>query len=490
MIKNILSDILGTSRRKRKRFLQVAGGFLAFSLILVQLSNLKGDIELDSEFYLPKKVVVRDDNFEAKVHFNDEMNTNVFSELLVKKITEAKDSIDLAMYSINMPKVKDALIKAQTRGVEVKLVLDESRAEQHRNLFGRNSVLDIDNVGGDIEGAGDYMHHKFLLIDKNTTAPTLLAGSFNYTEYQEKYDPSFMLETSDQDFINAFVEEDDLLNRDKRGYKKLREESYMPYNSEISYANGNMEVWFGPGFKSNSAKHRMIDLIETAEEEIKIIIWRITDDDVAKALYAKSLEGVKIKILTDDFYVWGEDSALKRLYDRSWQTGNDNIEIVSDFYRTLDLGDQIEEEEYFNPYLHQHTLIVDSESVLSGTNNWTYNGFYKNDEMIFISDVSSVVEGFVDSFDFHYEALKGVDLGMEFTDDVISFKEDVAGKKLILFKEESEVEEVPQACMEVLIDNSNSEIEISKDCQSDHTIFILLAKEDTLLSSGYLNWSE
>jgi phosphatidylserine/phosphatidylglycerophosphate/cardiolipin synthase-like enzyme len=486
MIKNTISDILG-SRKRRKNFLKISSAFVLGSALLIYLSILKGDIQLDSEYYLPKTEVVSGDNFEASVIFNDEMNTSVFSDKIIKEISLAKESIDLAMYSMNMELVKEALIEAEQRGVRVNIILDESRSEQHEELFGKTSILDIDSVGNDLDsaGVGDYMHHKFLLIDKESHDPKLFAGSFNYTAFQEKYDPSFVLETSNADFIAAIVEEYDLLDRDKRGYKKLREESYMPFNSKLSYANGDIEVWFSPGFKANSVKYRMLDLIEEAEEEIQIVIWRVTDDDIAKALYAKSLEGVKVKILTDDYYVWGEDSALNTLFSRAQNDENENMEIVSDFYRTLDLGNEIDIDEYFNPYLHQHTMLIDRETVVSGTNNWTYNGFYKNDEMVFISDVPEVVTDFLDSFDFHYDSLKGRDLDLEFEDGKLTFMDTFGGEKLLIFEEVSEVKNIPSPCFETALRNFDS-FEIPEDCMTKHSLFLVLDKEDNLVSSGYL----
>ncbi|MBT4917780.1 phosphatidylserine/phosphatidylglycerophosphate/cardiolipin synthase family protein [Candidatus Peregrinibacteria bacterium] len=402
MIRNILSEF--KNRRRRKKILRIGGGFLIASMLLIAVSSQVSKLNWDFDSYVPRVEKTIESDFVSEVYFNDEMDGEIFSDLITSVINDAKESIYISMYSFNMKNIVEALEDATERGVDVRIILDQSRREQHDEIFADFEGVDIIQIGGDIDISGDYMHHKFLLADSTTDSPVLISGSFNYTSLQERFDPSYILHTEDVDFIEAFENEFELLTDDKRGYKKLREDSFQPFSHKLSYSNGNVEIWFTPGFKDNSVKRRMLDLIKEATSTIDIVIWRMTDDDIAKALYEKSLSGVNVRILTEDYFFWSEDSAIAELYDRAKANENENIEFISDYTRTFEIDDDTVDED-FNPFLHQHTMIVDEETVLAGTNNWTYNGFSKNDENIVITDVDSVVDSFMDSFLYHYENL-------------------------------------------------------------------------------------
>jgi len=320
------------------------------------------------------------------------------------------------------------------------------------------------------------MHNKFAIIDPDLPSEKILFGSYNYTELQNKHDPSFILETEDEAFIKAFCDEWNLISEGIRGYKKLKENAYKPFSSKLQYDNGFVEVWFTPGFKENSVKQRMLELIDSAGESIDVMIWRMTDDDIAKAIYRRAKEGVKVRIITDDYYLWAKDSALKRLVYRMESDDVVEIELVSDFYRTLDFSDLIDDElGYFNPYMHQHTLIVDGSIVLSGSNNWSYNGFYKNDESIVISDVDFWVNGFKDVFEFSYSELRGHKLGEEYSGE----------GKLIIYNETSEVKSVPDVCFESEFHDAVWD-KIPEKCRKMNSHAFVLDNDMNVMAGGYL----
>ena len=491
MIKNIIWEIKKI-RKHKKRVIFISFFFLVVALILLYFSSKLDFNYFDYDFYLPKKEMILENEFLGKVYFNDEINSSQFKDLIIDSIAESKESIDISLYSLDMREIVDSLLLAQKRGVEVNLIFDQSKKNQHNRVFGKNSEFNILNLGGDISKGGDYMHHKFAIFDRKTEKAKLLFGSFNYTALQERYDPSFILETRDKNIIEAFVQERNLIAQEIRGYKKIRENSYKPFNRKIQYSNGFVEVWFGPGFQKNSIKQRMIDLIDSAENNIDIIIWRATDNDIFKIILTKAQEGVRVKIITDDYYIWSNDSAFKGLARIVKQAKFENIEIVSDLYRTLDFNKQIQTEKlYFNPYIHQHTLIVDDKIVLSGTNNWTYNGFFKNDESIMVSDVDFWVDGFKNSFQRHYKDLKGEKISFNLENNQFSFLEDnldLKNKRLLIYNELSEEERIPKKCFEAEIYEKGLPFNIPQECNTMQSLIFILDNNNNLIASSYLNF--
>jgi len=96
---------------------------------------------------------------------------------LYMAIDTAKTTLDVAIYSLNRQSVVDAILRAQKRGVRVRLLLDSSQATQAKE---RQLLYSMHDAG--IEMRRDthvgIMHWKLTVVDDNTFA----IGSFNYTD--------------------------------------------------------------------------------------------------------------------------------------------------------------------------------------------------------------------------------------------------------------------------------------------------------------------
>lgn len=96
--------------------------------------------------------------------------------LVLKTIDSAEHSIRLMGYSFTSPEVVKALINAHRRGVDVKVVLDESGNQNKSSQAAMNAIV---NVGIALRTNGQYaiMHDKVIIVDERTVE----AGSFNFT---------------------------------------------------------------------------------------------------------------------------------------------------------------------------------------------------------------------------------------------------------------------------------------------------------------------
>jgi phosphatidylserine/phosphatidylglycerophosphate/cardiolipin synthase-like enzyme len=488
MLENIRSEIRMHKKIKKAALYFIFFGVLVSSILVFLSFKINHLIIWQNLNYKAKIVVEEKSNFAGKLYFNEVPNTEIFTNLILEHIDQARKTIDVAMFSFDNVKLKDALVKAQKRGVQVRLVLDKSNSVQHRMVFGKNSPLEIKDVGQENSSIGDYMHHKFAVFDADSESPTLLFGSFNYTVNQEKYDPSFILESEDKQIIQGFKEEFGLLWSGTRGYGKIRR-GFKPFGRKIIYNNGFSELWFAPGFGKNSLKQRTIDLVNSAKKSVDVMIWQMTDWDVAAALLSKAKQGVKVKIITDDYYIWSKQSVFPNVVQKISKEKIDNVEIISDFHRTLNLDGSIKtNENYYNPFLHQHTIIVDDAVVLSGTDNWSYNGFFKNDEAAIISDVDFWAKGFRESFNDNY--LKYRKIKTSFTLDGLKltlldknyFKQ---GNKLAIYNETSDVDSVPNYCFKTELNNVK-EFDLPKDCVLRNSVLYIYDTKDNIVTSAYL----
>jgi len=112
-----------------------------------------------------------------------------------------------------------------------------------------------------------------------------------------------------------------------------------------------------------------------------------------------------VRILVDDAHRNNKYSAIPKLEAIAEKNEISTMKILDDTAQTAVVQKQFKDQVKpdFNPYIHQHTLIVDNKTVVTGSANWTYRGFFSNDELTIVSDNKDIVKPLIDSFDLHWE---------------------------------------------------------------------------------------
>jgi phosphatidylserine/phosphatidylglycerophosphate/cardiolipin synthase-like enzyme len=98
--------------------------------------------------------------------------------LIVSTIGAARQSIYVAAYSFTSHPIADALVDAEQRGVDVRVVMDKSQRKGRHRLA---DFLLTHGVQTRINSHYAIMHDKFLIVDNQV----LELGSFNYTKAAE-----------------------------------------------------------------------------------------------------------------------------------------------------------------------------------------------------------------------------------------------------------------------------------------------------------------
>ncbi|PKM91130.1 hypothetical protein CVU82_03695 [Candidatus Falkowbacteria bacterium HGW-Falkowbacteria-1] len=348
----------------------------------------------------PNRYIKIEDNFSGQLYFNNEMGTTIFSDIIISAIDEAQNTIELAVYSMNNTNIRDALYRATERGVVVNLVFSDKRQIEHDQIF-KDLPTNIKRL--DIPSDDGSMHHKFLLIDQGYSGAKLFFGSYNFTYIQEKYDPCFLLETTRPEIIMIFGEEFKKIANGHHSLKKLVLNS-NPFAALIEYPEGFLEIWFGPQPVKRGLKERMIDLIRESNSNIKLMMWNFTSNDLAIEI-AAAAQKKQVRIIADDFNYNSPESAFNFLLSEKIKHNLNDLEIVTDTNRNEEIKNNFNVNN-LNSFLHHHLLIIDDQVVVFGTNNWSGNGFYGNDESVIISNINSLVSPFVDVWQFNYEKNK------------------------------------------------------------------------------------
>ncbi len=389
------------SEKKNNQFLIIA--CLAFLLFIIfsifYLTKNFREIEDKKIILEPREEIVVDYDFEAEVFFNDELGESIFSLEMINSIDNAQKTIEIAVYSMNHPDIKEALRRAAERGVKIDILLCEKGKVIHDVFFADLDDYinrkDIKFSFSSLFTDSYLMHHKFMIIDRDLENRLMFFSSYNFTYLQEKYDPSFVLKTSDFYFIKVFGEEFDRISLGVHGLEK-KNRKINPFAAKIEYNNGFIEIWFSPGDKTNNLRGRMINLIKESRDNLKIMIWLWTDRLLAQNILNLKPE-IKINIITDEVNINHENSVFGNIL--SLGTSN-NLEVITDEKRQIEI--QKLRDDHLNSFLHHHTLIIDDKILVTGTSNFSSSGFFSNDESMIVTDIYFLIESFIGSFEINY----------------------------------------------------------------------------------------
>jgi hypothetical protein len=102
------------------------------------------------------------------------------TQRIISGINNAQVSIDIAIYSFTSDAVRNALINAKNRGVEIRIIADSNQASGSGS-----EVATLEQAGFQVKrsagGSGGIMHNKYMIIDGRT----LFTGSFNWSANAE-----------------------------------------------------------------------------------------------------------------------------------------------------------------------------------------------------------------------------------------------------------------------------------------------------------------
>ena len=126
---------------------------------------------------------------------------------IIDEITNAKDSIDIAVFNITSLGIRTALKKAQKKDLRIRILADQGQSEDLHSIVGSlmQDGFKVKLIKG--KGRNGLMHNKFAIFDHQL----LLTGSYNWTETAEHYNYENALFLRDKSLVKEYEKEFDLL---------------------------------------------------------------------------------------------------------------------------------------------------------------------------------------------------------------------------------------------------------------------------------------
>ncbi|MBN1668775.1 MAG: DUF1669 domain-containing protein [Anaerolineales bacterium] len=267
---------------------------------------------------------------------------------LAEAIGAARFSVDAAIYHLNLWSIRDALIAAHQRGVQVRVVVESDNLDEVE-------VQDLRQAG--IEVLGDrresLMHHKFVVID----GLEVWTGSMNFTiNGAYRNDNNLLRLRSSQLAENFTTEFEEMFVEDLFG-NNIRAATPHP---ALTINGVQVETYFSP---DDGVQAHIVDLIAGAQERVDFMAFSFTADPIAEALLASAGRGVAVTgVFEESQYYSNQGGEFERLRAAG-------LPIYLDGNHSN---------------MHHKVLVIDGQIVITGSYNFSRSAEEFNDENVLI----------------------------------------------------------------------------------------------------------
>jgi len=308
-----------------------------------------------------------------RVYFTDPASPGASSyrggidEALATSIDQARLSVDMAIYDLNLWSLRDALINAHRRGVTVRMVTESDNMDELE-------IQELKEAG--IEVLGDrresLMHHKFVIIDRSE----VWTGSMNFTTGGGYTDNNNLIRLRSTRLAHDYTHEfEQMFVEDHFGSNKA---TGTPYQT-VTVDGSLVEVYFSP---QDGTREHILAAIEDARESISFMAYSFTADELAAALVEQATEGITVQ----------------GVFDKDQYHSNQGTEF--DYLVNAGLDVRLDG----NPRLmHHKVIIIDGEIVITGSYNFSNNAENHNDENTLIIHNQSIARAYLAEFQKIYD---------------------------------------------------------------------------------------
>ena len=143
-----------------------------------------------NEFYQPKPVI-------CECYFFPNPSNE---EKVVSMLRTCKKTLDIAIFSLTLDSIAEAILEAFQRGIKVRVIADDECA---KNKGSNIKLIASVGVPCKTDNAVYHMHHKFAVIDSSV----VIMGSFNWTGQAVKYNQENIFFYEDKNIANQYATE-------------------------------------------------------------------------------------------------------------------------------------------------------------------------------------------------------------------------------------------------------------------------------------------
>jgi phosphatidylserine/phosphatidylglycerophosphate/cardiolipin synthase-like enzyme len=304
---------------------------------------------------------------------------NGIDRVVVPVINAAKATIDVTSFDLNLPTFVNALVSAQQRGVQVRVVVDQKNGTQtleasvapERHPF--NAIDALTAAGIPIVNGGrsnGLMHDKIIIVD----SAILFMGSWNMS-YNDTYrNNNNLLEITSQKLIANYQAKFNELFVDKRFGAKAQ---VGAQTASMSLDGTPVENYFSP---VDNVMDKLVAVVAGAKTSVKFMAFTYTDQRLSGAMIDQAKAGVTVEGVIENR--GASQGALPALFCAGIPVKTDGNKYT----------------------MHHKVIIIDDQTVITGSFNFTKSADDANDDNVVIIHNPSVAALYGQEFDKVYGA--------------------------------------------------------------------------------------
>ncbi len=284
-------------------------------------------------------------------------------QTIVSQIDKSKSNIDMAIYGYErIPLIDTAIKSALARGVKVRMVFDLDRS-------GNSIYKDTKWLATLVKNAKDdnfaelqiktkynnnlIMHNKFFIFDNKT----VITGSANLSPTDMSgFNTNAAVLIDSPEIARIYSDEFEQMYNNK--FHNLK--SKKTENSSINLNGNNISVYFSP--QDRITENYILPIIRSAKKYIYIPAFLITDKKLSEELVFAKQKGVDVKIILDSVNSHSKYSQIEYLREN---------------------GIPVKAENYAGK-IHSKLIIIDDNTTILGSMNFSKSGQNYNDENVLI----------------------------------------------------------------------------------------------------------
>jgi phosphatidylserine/phosphatidylglycerophosphate/cardiolipin synthase-like enzyme len=281
---------------------------------------------------------------------------------LAAAIDSARLTVDVAIYSLSLNSIRDALINAHNRGVQVRMVAESENLDRTDPQKLKDAGIPI--LGDRREG---LMHDKFVIIDNSE----VWLGSMNFTDSGGYADNNNLMRIRSVKMAENYTREfEEMFVDDKFGPDVVAETP----NPRVTIDGTSIDVYFSP---DDGVQASFVDLVDNAQQSIYFMAFSFTADEIGDAVRNRARDGVVVAGVMETEQV---NSNVGTEYDPFKQAG---LDVLRD-------GNEGQ--------MHHKVMIIDENTVIFGSYNFTHSAETKNDENLIVIYSEEIAAQFLAEF--------------------------------------------------------------------------------------------
>jgi len=287
-------------------------------------------------------------------------------EKLTAFINTAQTSVDVAIYQLDLSDVTQAVLDAKKRGATVRVVTDIDILEDDKEnpSFKQLQKAGIKVVGGN---SNAIMHNKFVVVDR----AAVWTGSWNFTESETYRNNNNAIVIRSPELALNYIATFEKMFTGKAFGSSRKPGGTTP---RLSIGGVTVENYFAP---EDKVAGKIIARLKKAQKTIDFMAYSFTDDDIGQTVIDRAKAGVKVRGV---FEASGSETKFSE-YGGMKDAG---LDVLQDG----------------NPYsMHHKVFIVDGQTVIFGSFNFSQNADTENDENLLIVDEPALAQAFTAEFE-------------------------------------------------------------------------------------------